>query len=308
MKRAVETINAVGAQPDFIVFTGDLTHTTDDAAVRRKRMAEFRRHRARPQGQGPALPARRARRGEGRGRRVQGALRRRRTTPSITRACTSSRSTTCPIPKVRSGRADRLARARISRRPAATRRIVVLTHRPLFDLLSRVGMVDEGRREGRSTLLLALPARHGLLRAHPPGASPHDRAHRAPRRAARWSSRCRRPARCRRRCRCLGSRRAVQGARLPARHRRRRAHRPHRAAGRSHKVARTASIFSRRPSCPHRPSCHRRRSCPRPRPQPFQMQSQRMRLPAIVHTPQLWQAVAWRQAHDATPLQPAGRS
>jgi hypothetical protein len=39
-----------------------------------------------------------------------------------------------------------------------------------------------------------------------------------------------------------------------------------------------------------------------------QMQSQRMTLPAIVHTPQLWQAVAWRQSQEATPLQAAGRS
>lgn len=42
LPRAIDTINAVGAQPDFVVFTGDLTHTTDDAAVRRKRMTEFR--------------------------------------------------------------------------------------------------------------------------------------------------------------------------------------------------------------------------------------------------------------------------
>jgi 3',5'-cyclic AMP phosphodiesterase CpdA len=43
LPRAIDTINAVGARPDFIVFTGDLTHTTDDGAVRRKRMTEFRR-------------------------------------------------------------------------------------------------------------------------------------------------------------------------------------------------------------------------------------------------------------------------
>ena len=42
LKKAVATINAIGAEPDFVVFTGDLTHTTDDAAVRRKRMTEFR--------------------------------------------------------------------------------------------------------------------------------------------------------------------------------------------------------------------------------------------------------------------------
>ncbi len=42
LKRAVETVNTLEVQPAFIVFTGDLTHTTDDPAERRKRMAEFR--------------------------------------------------------------------------------------------------------------------------------------------------------------------------------------------------------------------------------------------------------------------------
>jgi 3',5'-cyclic AMP phosphodiesterase CpdA len=42
LKKAVGTVNALALQPDFIVFTGDLTHTTDDPAVRRKRMGEFR--------------------------------------------------------------------------------------------------------------------------------------------------------------------------------------------------------------------------------------------------------------------------
>jgi 3',5'-cyclic AMP phosphodiesterase CpdA len=40
---AIETINAAGVAPDFIVFTGDLTHTTDDAAVRRQRLTEFKK-------------------------------------------------------------------------------------------------------------------------------------------------------------------------------------------------------------------------------------------------------------------------
>jgi hypothetical protein len=42
LKLAVQQVNALQAQPGFIVFTGDLTHTTDDAAERRKRMTEFR--------------------------------------------------------------------------------------------------------------------------------------------------------------------------------------------------------------------------------------------------------------------------
>jgi 3',5'-cyclic AMP phosphodiesterase CpdA len=40
---AIETITASGARPDFVVFTGDLTHTTDDAAVRRRRLTEFKK-------------------------------------------------------------------------------------------------------------------------------------------------------------------------------------------------------------------------------------------------------------------------
>jgi len=42
LKKVVSTINGLEIQPDFIVFTGDLTHTTDDPKERRKRLAEFR--------------------------------------------------------------------------------------------------------------------------------------------------------------------------------------------------------------------------------------------------------------------------
>jgi 3',5'-cyclic AMP phosphodiesterase CpdA len=42
LKKAVAAVNALDEQPDFIVFTGDLTHTTDDAQERRKRLAQFR--------------------------------------------------------------------------------------------------------------------------------------------------------------------------------------------------------------------------------------------------------------------------
>ncbi|MFC3110637.1 metallophosphoesterase family protein [Undibacterium arcticum] len=42
LAKAVAAVNALPIQPDFIVFTGDLTHTTDDPAERRRRMAEFR--------------------------------------------------------------------------------------------------------------------------------------------------------------------------------------------------------------------------------------------------------------------------
>jgi len=39
---AIEAVNALKPAPDFVVFTGDLTHTTDDAQERRRRMTEFR--------------------------------------------------------------------------------------------------------------------------------------------------------------------------------------------------------------------------------------------------------------------------
>jgi hypothetical protein len=42
LKKAVASVNALAEPPDFIIFTGDLTHTTDDPKERRKRMAEFR--------------------------------------------------------------------------------------------------------------------------------------------------------------------------------------------------------------------------------------------------------------------------
>jgi len=42
LPKAIDAVNALETQPDFIVFTGDLTHTTDDADERRRRLALFR--------------------------------------------------------------------------------------------------------------------------------------------------------------------------------------------------------------------------------------------------------------------------
>jgi 3',5'-cyclic AMP phosphodiesterase CpdA len=42
LKKAVAAVNSMPTQPDFIVFTGDLTHITEDAQERRRRMGEFR--------------------------------------------------------------------------------------------------------------------------------------------------------------------------------------------------------------------------------------------------------------------------
>jgi len=42
LPKAVVAVNALAQAPDFVIFTGDLTHTTDDPKERRKRMGEFR--------------------------------------------------------------------------------------------------------------------------------------------------------------------------------------------------------------------------------------------------------------------------
>jgi 3',5'-cyclic AMP phosphodiesterase CpdA len=42
LQKAVAAVNSLDFEPDFIVFTGDLTHTTDDPKERRRRLAEFR--------------------------------------------------------------------------------------------------------------------------------------------------------------------------------------------------------------------------------------------------------------------------
>ena len=42
LEKAVATVNGLARQPDFIVFTGDLTHTTEDGKVRRERMKRFK--------------------------------------------------------------------------------------------------------------------------------------------------------------------------------------------------------------------------------------------------------------------------
>ncbi|MBI2254394.1 MAG: metallophosphoesterase [Proteobacteria bacterium] len=40
--KSVAAINSVSPAPDFVIFTGDLTHKTKDPVTRRKRMAEFK--------------------------------------------------------------------------------------------------------------------------------------------------------------------------------------------------------------------------------------------------------------------------
>ncbi len=42
LEKAVATVNGLPVKPDFIVFTGDLTHTTEDGKERRARMQRFK--------------------------------------------------------------------------------------------------------------------------------------------------------------------------------------------------------------------------------------------------------------------------
>jgi 3',5'-cyclic AMP phosphodiesterase CpdA len=42
LRKAVAAVNALDKPPEFIVFTGDLTHTTDDPSERRRRLGEFK--------------------------------------------------------------------------------------------------------------------------------------------------------------------------------------------------------------------------------------------------------------------------
>ena len=42
LRKAVQSINGLNEKPDFIMFTGDLTHTTDNPVERRERLSEFR--------------------------------------------------------------------------------------------------------------------------------------------------------------------------------------------------------------------------------------------------------------------------
>jgi hypothetical protein len=42
LKKAIAAVNSLSEPPDFVMFTGDLTHTTDDPKERRQRLTEFR--------------------------------------------------------------------------------------------------------------------------------------------------------------------------------------------------------------------------------------------------------------------------
>jgi Calcineurin-like phosphoesterase len=98
LEKAVAAVNGLDEQPDFVVFTGDLTHTTDDDKVRRERMARFQDIASRLKVKTVHYLA-----GEHDAALDQGEAFRKFSgnfiTRSITKAFTSSSSTTFPTPR-----------------------------------------------------------------------------------------------------------------------------------------------------------------------------------------------------------------
>ena len=156
LQQVVQAVNATKAKPDFIVFTGDLTHTTDDDALRRKRMGEFQRHRLRPQGAEGLLPPRRARRLAGQGPGLPGALRGPHHSfhhkgvhfialDNVSDPSGAVGDTQIDWLKSELGKVDKDAP------------IVVLTHRPLFDLYPQW---DWATADGAKVISVLEPYRH----------------------------------------------------------------------------------------------------------------------------------------------------
>ena len=128
------TVNGLAQQPDFIVFTGDLTHTTDDGKERRERMKRFKRDRLGARASRTCASCRASTTPRSTRARPSRSSSAPRTTPSTTRACISSPSTTSPIPAAKLGDEQLAWLAADLKQRKTDDRIVVLTHRPLFDL------------------------------------------------------------------------------------------------------------------------------------------------------------------------------
>ena len=75
LKKAVQVVNSLEEQPDFVVFTRDLTHTTDDVQVRKDRMSQFKEIVGGSESPYGSFHGRRARRFARSGRRLSGGVR-----------------------------------------------------------------------------------------------------------------------------------------------------------------------------------------------------------------------------------------
>ena len=154
LKKAVAAVNSLEQQPEFIVFTGDLTHTTDDPKERRQRMTRISRHRVGAEGRRRPLHAGRARCVARQRRGVHRAFRK-----DALHLRSQGRAFHRRRQRVRSRRPHRRRAAasgwrRTSQKLPKDARIVVLTHRPLFDLYPQW---DWATRDGADAVKLLLP-------------------------------------------------------------------------------------------------------------------------------------------------------
>ena len=98
LKKAIAAVNSMDPQPDFIVFTGDITHTTDDPKERRKRLAEAREIISGLKNKNIKFLAGEHDAGLDNGAAFQEYFGK-PTIRSTIKACISSPSTMCPIPR-----------------------------------------------------------------------------------------------------------------------------------------------------------------------------------------------------------------
>ena len=153
LRQAVDSVNALAVQPDFIVFTGDLTHTTDDPAERRRRMAEFKQITA-------ALKVKDVRylAGEHDASLDNGAAF--QESFGATHYSFDHKGVhfiaidNVSDPGARIGEAQLVWLKADLARQAQDARIVVLTHRPLFDLAPKW---DWATRDGEQAMALLMP-------------------------------------------------------------------------------------------------------------------------------------------------------
>ncbi|NGZ88412.1 metallophosphoesterase family protein [Duganella aceris] len=153
LRQAVTAVNSLPVRPEFIVFTGDLTHTTDDPAERRRRMTEFKQIVA-----GLAVREIHFLPGEHDASLDNGAAFRELFGPTHYsfdhKGVHFIALDNVSDPGARIGEAQ-LAwlKADLSRQ-ASDARIVVLTHRPLFDLAPTW---DWATRDGEQAMALLMP-------------------------------------------------------------------------------------------------------------------------------------------------------
>jgi 3',5'-cyclic AMP phosphodiesterase CpdA len=160
LRRAIAAVNRLEEKPDFVVFTGDLTQTTDDPKVRRQRLAEFREQAAELK-----VPAVRFFAGEhdaslDRGEAYQevigGPLRYTFDHKGVHFIVLDN--TSDPAPVLGAAQVEWL-KADLAQRKADDP-IVVLTHRPLFPLLPQW---DWATRDGMAAVEALLPYRNVVV-------------------------------------------------------------------------------------------------------------------------------------------------